>query len=233
MKQLSGPLIKQLGAALLASMLVAVQAPAAELNASAQGAGLQTTLNNAQCGDIIRLNPGIYHENIATLRHCSAEQPITIIGPRTAVVTGSGGQRIVDIRHDHHHLIGFTIDGLQGNADSKAAYGDKLVYAKGSPQHNLEGLKILDMALANAGSECVRLRMYIMLKLPVPILTIAACTIFGSTPGGITAKACISVPHQARNRMPRMLISPVLTGSTTILSTPAATNASKLKKVVK
>lgn len=123
---------------------------------------VQTAIDRALPGDVIHLSPGRYDEDLTTVRDGRAEAPITLTGPRDAVVVGAGGARVVQVEHDHVTLQGFSIDGLAGaDANARASYRDKLVYAQGtSPRAGVTGLRVVGMRLANAGGECVRLRYF-------------------------------------------------------------------------
>uniref|UniRef100_UPI003594130B hypothetical protein n=1 Tax=Nostoc sp. TaxID=1180 RepID=UPI003594130B len=89
------------------------------------------------------------------------DKPITITGTDKAVVKGAGKARVVEINHDYIVLNGFTVDGLHGNSKSAKGYRDKLIYVQGKEKlSGVVGLKILNMQIANAGGECVRLRYF-------------------------------------------------------------------------
>lgn len=125
--------------------------------------GIQAALAKAEPGDTIELAAGEYFEDIQTLRHATKEKPITIQGVRASVLRGSGKlARIVEINHDHHRLVGFTVDGLVGDPAKKASYRDKLVYVHGrEPHRGVAGTLIDSMELRNAGGECLRLRYFV------------------------------------------------------------------------
>ncbi|CAN0440379.1 unnamed protein product, partial [Scytosiphon promiscuus] len=52
-----------------------------------------------------------YYEDVKSFRHGKLDAPITIKGPRSAVVRGKTGMNVVSISHHHVHLEGFSIDG--------------------------------------------------------------------------------------------------------------------------
>lgn len=58
--------------------------------------------------------PPKYYEDIKSSRDGREDAPITIKGPRSAVVRGGDGMNVVSITHHHVHLEGFSIDGAGG-----------------------------------------------------------------------------------------------------------------------
>jgi hypothetical protein len=125
--------------------------------------GLQDALNRAQPGDVIRLAPGDYRGAVRSVRDGTKARPISICGPKTAVVRGTEyDQRIFEINHDNLILDGFTIDGYFGtNPNDKNAYAGKLIYAIGTePGDGPSDNRFLNMTFTNAGGECVRLRYF-------------------------------------------------------------------------
>lgn len=117
---------------------------------------IQHALALAGPGATVRLAPGTYAEDLVSQRSGSADAPITITGPASAVLKGNGAARVFVITHDYLVLDGFTIDGRHGNA-----YRDKLVYVLGTqPRRGVTGLAIRNMTLSNAGGECIRLRYF-------------------------------------------------------------------------
>ncbi len=123
---------------------------------------IQKALDLAQPGDIIQLAPGIYRENVVTRRDGLSDGPITITGPKNAVITGIGRKRVVEINHDNIHLDGFTIDGKEGSGEDSPKFNDKLIYIQGKkPNIGIRGVKITNMIITNAGGECIRLRYFV------------------------------------------------------------------------
>lgn len=153
------------GAALAATW--SVQAPGggpADLSPSGPYlTSIQAALGKANPGDIIELAVGEYFEDIHSVQDATPSQPITIRGSRGSVIRGSGhSSRIIQINHDYHHLVGFTVDGLVGKPDAKDSYRDKLVYVHGRrPYRGVEGTLIDGLELRNAGGECLRLRYFV------------------------------------------------------------------------
>lgn len=52
-----------------------------------------------------------YYEDIKSFRDGEPHAPITIKGPKSAVVRGGGYTTLVSITHHHVHLEGFSING--------------------------------------------------------------------------------------------------------------------------
>jgi parallel beta-helix repeat protein len=125
-------------------------------------ATIQKALSNASPGSVIELADGTYTQSVATVRSGTKALPITIHGGKGAVLQGKKGKgRIFEVHHDYLQLDGFTIDGKSGGGGSKNDYHDKLIYAIGTqPKKGVQGLRITNMLLQNAGGECVRLRYF-------------------------------------------------------------------------
>lgn len=144
---------------------------------------IQMALEKAGPGTVVNLAPGVYHEELQTVRAGAPGAPITIKGPETgtdragryqAVLYGTG--RIVNIDHSWITLQGFTIDGQEQLAkepfptDLRTADAFKervqdrvddgrLVYVGSNDEtRDVTGVTIDDMYLHGAGGECVRLR---------------------------------------------------------------------------
>ena len=139
---------------------------------------IQQAINVAQPGDIINLKSGEYREDIVSRRDGAADSPITITGPADAIVRGGGNDRVIEINHNNHTLNGFTVDGLYGLETKSSGYRDKLVYILGKKaRQGVEGLKVTNMTLKNAGGECLRLR-YFATKAEIAYNTIANCGVY-------------------------------------------------------
>jgi hypothetical protein len=144
---------------------------------------IQAGLEKATPGTQIVLAPGVYREQLATVRDGSPDAPITIKGPESgqdrsgryqATVYGTG--RILSVDHSYYRFEGFTIDGQEGlsgvqlptDLAAMDAFKDgvqarvtdsKLIYiGAGDATHDLTGITITNMFLSGAGGECVRLR---------------------------------------------------------------------------
>lgn len=124
---------------------------------------IQAALERAKPGDTIELGVGHYFEDLRSVREATQREPITIRGSRDSVIRGSGqSSRIIQINHDYHHLVGFTVDGLVGKPNEKNSYRDKLIYVQGRrPHRGVEGTLIDSLELRNAGGECLRLRYFV------------------------------------------------------------------------
>ena len=146
-------------------------------------ATIQAGLEKATPGTTINLAPGVYHEEVTTVRDGAPGAPIVIKGPETgtdregryrAVLYGTG--RLVNIDHSWITLDGFTVDGQEQLGDVpfptdvrtidawKASVQDRvedsrLVYIGSAEEsRDLTGITISNMFLNGAGGECVRLR---------------------------------------------------------------------------
>jgi len=85
---------------------------------------IQEALEFAQPGETITVRPGRYRETFETVRAGTADAPITVTGPASAVVTGTPEDNIFAIKHSHVHLTGLTFNGLvdQSSKDSPSSY---------------------------------------------------------------------------------------------------------------
>jgi hypothetical protein len=144
---------------------------------------IQAALDKAEPGTLISLAPGVYREELTTVRAGAPGAPITIKGPETgtdragryrATLYGTG--RIVSIDHSYYTLDGFTIDGQEALAGTtfptditamdvfkdgvagKVADGRLVYVGAGDKTHDLTGITLSNMFLNGAGGECVRMR---------------------------------------------------------------------------
>ena len=141
------------------------------------GNGIQKAVDIASPGDTIELLPGEYYQDVVTKKDGLKDQPITIRGPKTAVIKGAGKPRIFEINHSYITLDGFTVDGHFKEADEKSSYRDKLIYIIGIiPEKVMTNIKIVNLDLKNAGGECVRLR-YLIQNSEIAYNSILACGI--------------------------------------------------------
>ncbi len=118
-------------------------------------ATITRALADARPGDTVRLRPGTYAEDVATVR-----PGVTVTGPRDAVLTGAGTSgRVFQVHHDDTTLRGFTIDGRVCAELVEACYRDKAVYVVGTVAGDgVSGTRILGMRIANLGGECLRIK---------------------------------------------------------------------------
>lgn len=82
-------------------------------------ASIQQALDQAQPGEQISVKAGRYFETFRTKRSGEAGSPITITGPRDAVIRPPKNEldgRIFDINHNHIYLKGLTLNGLADSA---------------------------------------------------------------------------------------------------------------------
>lgn len=135
----------------------------------------------ARPGDTIKLQDGIYYENIKSIREGKKNKPIKVVGSKNAILKPSDpGSRILEINHSFITLEGFSIDGEidAGKPPSRENYADKLIYItgikKGAPTTQV---KVLNMSLRNAGGECLRLR-YLIENSEISNNTIERCGIY-------------------------------------------------------
>lgn len=135
-------------------------------------------VEEANAGDTIYVMPGVYKENIETVRDGYENAPIVIQGLRSSsgyAVYGSTNTnilpkavikppqsdngRLVQVRHNHIHIKDVVIDGLDGDSNVAESYSDKLLYVhNGERLEGLTGIHISRVTLRNAGGECVRFR---------------------------------------------------------------------------
>ena len=122
---------------------------------------IQRAVDLAGPGASIVLSPGEYLQDVRSRRAGTPTQPITITGPRDAVVKGGGAEHVVEIRHSHLMVTGFTIDGLHGDSSSPSGFRSKLLWLQGEQAGvGVTGVRIFGMHISNALGECVRMRYF-------------------------------------------------------------------------
>jgi hypothetical protein len=144
---------------------------------------IQAALNKATPGTRINLAAGEYRERPRTVVSGRRGAPITIKGPEVgteadgrakAILYGTG--RVFNIDHSYYTLDGFTIDGQEGlrgmeiptDISTINAFKDsvqekvkdsKLIYVgSADTSRDITGIKISNMLIRRAGTECVRFR---------------------------------------------------------------------------
>ncbi|MGH9189960.1 MAG: right-handed parallel beta-helix repeat-containing protein [Acidimicrobiales bacterium] len=122
---------------------------------------IQRALDLAGPGTTVVLAPGVYMQDFRSRRPGLPTAPITITGPPEAVVKGGGEGHVIEIRHDHTVLSGFTVDGLHGDPATLIGYRSKLVWIQGeNASSGVSGVRVRSMRITNAQGECVRLRYF-------------------------------------------------------------------------
>lgn len=117
-------------------------------------ATIQEGLARALPGETVQVDEGEYLGMPRTIRHGDPDAPITIAGSKDAILRPLETTTIVQIAHDHVHLNGLTIDGLQPGRDPDAveSYAHSAIQC-GPPRplnSYLEGLQITPDAVGNA-----------------------------------------------------------------------------------
>ncbi|CAN0407229.1 unnamed protein product, partial [Ectocarpus sp. 12 AP-2014] len=152
----------------------------ATISISPGGTVFQNTLDEVNPGDVIELGHGDYWEDIKTTIDGTADMPITIrgaggTGDRDNVVLRGDGtsSRVFEVKHDYYIIEDFTVNGNaeddpdRGSDSIQDLWRDILIYATGGREpterdggyvSGIDGLVIRNMAIANAGGECIRLR---------------------------------------------------------------------------
>lgn len=125
-------------------------------------ASIQRAFEIMQPGDGMQIMDGVYMQDIVTMRNGTKDRPIVIMGSKDAIIHGTGkNARIMEINHDYITVYGFTIDGLAGESKKVENYRDKLIYVEGKNiQEGVEGARIINMSLKNAGGECMRIKYF-------------------------------------------------------------------------
>lgn len=138
---------------------------------------IQLALDRAQPGDAIHLEDGAYYQSFSSVRSGKKKAPITITGSKNAIVFGSQS-RVIQIHHSFLTLDGFQINGQWADGDSKDDFRDKLIYVIGTKvKKGVEGLRLTNLLVQNAGGECIRLR-YFAKHNEISHSTIRNCGIF-------------------------------------------------------
>ncbi|OEE77633.1 hypothetical protein A1OQ_00890 [Enterovibrio norvegicus FF-162] len=139
---------------------------------------INKALEAAYPGDSIYLSPGVYHENIVTVRDGLLESPISIKGLRnesdyldldnqtknvllrpTIKPPKKNNGRLIQIRHSYITLQDVVVDGLFDGGDSPESYTDKLLFVHNTDRlDGLTGVHIRRVTFRNAGGECIRFR---------------------------------------------------------------------------
>lgn len=99
---------------------------------------IQTAMERATPGTVVRVQPGYYRNNVWTVRGGTAEDPIVVTGPPEAVFNSRGA---FEINHSHVHLRGLTFDGLIEASESEnlEAYAESLIIVNRTLEFMREG----------------------------------------------------------------------------------------------
>lgn len=127
-------------------------------------ASIYEAVRGAEPGETIHVAPGEYREEIHTQQGGNPGAPITLTGPRDAVVRptfedGSPRQgALLNIKHGHFHLRGLTFDGLAdpGHEGEGDWYGGG-IEALPEDEVYLEDLVIMPDAIGNSRKAMVSL----------------------------------------------------------------------------
>lgn len=109
--------------------------------AVADDEGLERALEDAGPGDVIRLAPGTY-EAIEVSASGTPEAPITLSGPREAVIAADSGYAVHLQEASHWQLVGFSVTG-----------GGKGIVVDGGGENVLDSLSV-----GETGDEAVHFR---------------------------------------------------------------------------
>lgn len=96
-------------------------------------AAIQNAIDKAQPGEIVHVLSGEYRldTEIATVRSGVPEAPITITGPKDAIIRAPRAGPAIRIKHSHIHLRGLSIDGLVAPDEPKKVSS----YSRGTLVH--------------------------------------------------------------------------------------------------
>lgn len=134
---------------------------------------IQKALEDVQPGDTLFLEDGTYNQDFTSVRSGTIDKRITITGSKKAIVKGEKNSRMIQIFHSYITLDGFTVDGQSGDGSKEEDFTDKLIYVHGQEKpktlkrngkeflSSIDGMKITNMKIENAGGECCRMRYFI------------------------------------------------------------------------
>jgi|GEM_PF-1591904 len=110
-------------------------------------------LRRAQPGDTIYVQPGEYREAVRTIRSGEPGKPITVTGPKTAVLRPPSFTNLLRISHSHVHLTGLTLNGLidPDTPDDPESYGPTLLLSTPLPSTDkyVTDVKLMPKAIGN------------------------------------------------------------------------------------
>lgn len=112
------------------------------------GAPLQAAIDAADDGAVLCLTPGTHAGPVRITR------PVTLWGPRDAVVKSSGVGTTIESTADHVALLGFTVDGSGGRYDTE----DAAVAVRKSNDVRIEGLRVVNAVFGILAEQSNRVR---------------------------------------------------------------------------
>lgn len=120
-------------AVLLLGLLFAAPLAAAEHEVAPGEGSLARAVAGAASGDVLKLVDGVYRGSVAI------DRPLTITGPRNAVVDGGGKGTVITLTAPDVTLSGFSVTG-SGQVNQDLDAGVKI--EKGADRARLEGLLV-------------------------------------------------------------------------------------------
>jgi len=107
-------------------------------------ATIQAALRVARGGQTVQVGPGVYREQVRSVRSGRPRAPIRLTGHGARIVGRSGTNHLIEIGHNHIEVRGFTI-----------SHASTLI-----SMTRVRGVRILGNTLRDGGGECVRLRYF-------------------------------------------------------------------------
>lgn len=125
-------------------------------------ASIQEAVNVAEPGDTVHVLSGEYREYVVADRSGEPDAPITITGPREAVIRPplepQEGRPLFHVAANHVHLTGCTFDGLANTAEPERVQwysGELLVRPQYGEHDHLTNVKIMPAAIGNVRAAMV------------------------------------------------------------------------------
>lgn len=116
---------------------------------------IQAALRQASPGTTISVRSGTYQEPLETIREGDPDAPITITGPKDAILKPGEAGPALRIKHSHIHLTGLSIDGLlrPGEPESVSAYSRGVLVRSRPPAASdryLKDIVVAPVAIGNS-----------------------------------------------------------------------------------